>query len=147
MKFDSSGTWFICTISKQSANNWEICKDTGLWGIAASFGKPALGRSKPGDHLVFYKSGVGLVGLGRTTAPMKRPLSREEVPWPGGLYRYGALLPFKLEIDLKEPVKIEFEDRFMKRTTIHGSRLQKGFSAISNEDGMYLRSLMVGRKK
>ena len=78
---------------------------------------------------------------------MKKPLSREEVPWPGGLYRYGAILPFKLEVEMSDPIKIEFKDRLIKNTSIHGSRLQKGFSAITNEDGTYLRNLMTSKKK
>lgn len=141
-------SWFICTISKEGFKNWEICKNISAWGIAASGDrKPKLDSVKKGDHLVIYAAGKGFISTAVVTGPMKRPTTKEQAPWAGGVYRYGAIVPFKILIELSEPLKIPFTKMFFDRTQIHTSRLQKGFSMISGVDGNYLYQEMVKHSK
>lgn len=143
MTLPITSSWFICTISKESFKNWEICKEILAWGIAGSGDrKPKLDRVKKKDHLIIYAAGKGFISTAIVTGPMKRPASREEAPWAGGIYRYGAIIPFKILIELSSPLKIPFTKMFFDGTTIHTSRLQKGFSMISGEDGNFLYSEM-----
>jgi hypothetical protein len=137
-----SGTWFICTLSRESFKNWEICKDVSAWGIASGEKKPKLDRAKVGDHLIIYAAGKGFIAVGLVTGEMKRPQSKEEAPWSGGIYRYGALVPFRVLLELKEPLQIPFTKMVFNGTSIHTSRLQKGFSMISGEDGNFIYSEM-----
>jgi len=138
-----SSSWFICTISKEGFKNWEICKEISAWGIAASGErKPRLDRVVKGDHLIIYAAGKGFLSTAIVTSPMRRPLSHEEAPWPGGVYRYGAIVPFKILIETKNPLKISLTKMVFDGTEIHTSRLQKGFSMISGHDGNFLYQQM-----
>ena len=136
------GSWFICTLSRESFKNWEICKEISFWGIASGDKKPNLDRAKIGDHLVIYAAGRGFIATALVTGEMKRPKTREEAPWAGGIYRYGALVPFKILLELEAPLKITFTNMVFDGTSIHTSRLQKGFSMISGEDGNFIYSEM-----
>jgi hypothetical protein len=142
MKERLSGTWFICTLSRESFKNWEICKSISFWGIASGEKKPKLDRAKAGDHLVIYAAGKGFIATALVTGEMKRPQTREEAPWAGGIYRYGALVPFKVLLELEEPLVIPFTKMVIDGTSIHSSRLQKGFSMISGDDGNLIYSEM-----
>jgi hypothetical protein len=132
-------TWFICTISKESFKNWEICKEISAWGITASgHRKPKLDRVKKGDHLIIYAATKGFIATAIVTGPMSRPTSKEEAPWAGGVYRYGAIVPFKILVELDEPMKVPFHKMIIEGTEIHTGRLQKGFAMITGKDGNYL---------
>jgi len=143
-----ASSWFICTISKEGFKNWEICKEISAWGIAASGDrKPKLDRVKKGDHLVFYAAGKGFIATAIVTGAMKRPTTKDEAPWAGGIYRYGAIVPFKILIELTDPLKIPFTNMMFEDTQIHTSRLQKGFSMISGVDGNSLYERMKKHSK
>lgn len=142
-----SGTWFICTLSKESYKNWEICKEISAWGIASGEKKPKLDRAKVGDHLIIYAAGRGFIAVGLVTGEMKRPQTREDAPWSGGIYRYGALVPFKVLLELEEPMQIPFTKMVFDGTSVHSSRLQKGFSMISGEDGNFIYKKMQDLNK
>ena len=147
MDSTTSGTWFICTLSKQGFKNWDICKEISAWGIASGEKKPRLDRAKKGDYLIIYGAGKGLVATAIVTGPMRRPESREEAPWAGGIYRYGAIVPFKILVEPETPVWIPYTNMIINGTSIHTSRLQKGFSMISGVDGNYLLKEMKKNSK
>lgn len=141
-------SWFICTLSKESFKNWEICKEISAWGIAGTGDrKPNLDRVQTGDHLIIYAASRGLVATAICSGSMKRPQNKADAPWAGGIYRYGAIVPFTILTELAEPLKIPFKNMMFEGTSIHSSRLQKGFSMISTVDGMYLMSQIDKAKK
>jgi hypothetical protein len=143
MKTLNSGSWYICTLSQESFKNWDICKTVSAWGISAGLSKTNLERVKVGDNLIVYAARRGFLAKATVNNSIKRPTSRDEVPWAGGLYRYGALVPFEIEIELTKPLVIPFTKMIIDGTQIHSSRLQKGFSIISSTDGNYLLKKML----
>jgi hypothetical protein len=138
METKIQATWFICTISRESFSNWEICKRISAWGVADATGRVKLDKAKAGDRLVFYASGKGFLGVAEVIGPMRRPTTPDQAPWPGSHYRYGAVIPFALDLELDPPMKVIFPKMIIEGTSIHTSRLQKGFSMITGEDGNYL---------
>ena len=141
------GSWFICTVSRESFKNWDICKEISAWGILSGGRTVNLDSVKKGDYLVVFAAKRGFISVAKVTGPMKRPTVREEVPWAGGLYRYGALVPFKIIVELDDPLKVPITKMVFDGTTIHTSRLQKGFSMISPNDGKFLYDAMQATKK
>lgn len=146
MAEDIECTWFICTISKEGFKNWEICKSVSAWGILRSGNRwPNLHQIKRGDHLIIYAASKGFIATAIVTGPMKRPSSSSDIPWNGGIYKYGGLVPFKIIAELKIPIKATFTKMTVDGTKIHTSRLQKGFSTISGTDGNYLYREILAR--
>lgn len=143
----NSGSWFICTVARQSFKNWEICKDISAWGILSGGRIVNLDLVKKGDFLVIFAASRGFISVAQVTDPIKRPANREEVPWAGGMYRYGALVPFEIIIELNNPFKVSITKMIFDGISIHTSRLQKGFSMISPNDGRFLYGAMQKEKK
>lgn len=125
----------LCTISKQERKNWEICRDFGLWGVPhGNKWKVNLTKAKEGDRLLFWIAAQGFVGWGTVTGPMRVPASKEEVPWPGGLYRYAALVPMRVELELTKPLRLRFDERQKQFDTgISVFMLRRGFIHVRDE--------------
>lgn len=132
--FDLMGA-LLCTISKQERKNWEICRDVGLWGVPhGNKWKVNLTKAKTDDRLLFWIAAEGFVGWGTVTGPMRVPTSRDEVPWAGGLYRYAALVPMRVELELKKPLKLRFdESQKQLGTGISVFMLRRGFIHVRDE--------------
>jgi hypothetical protein len=60
-------------------------------------------------------------------------LQREGVPWPGGLYRWGLLVPFELDFDCPTPVRLRFVNGKMEKTGIANFALRRGFASINDD--------------
>lgn len=127
-------TWFICAISGTSPQNWDLCKETGLYGIA-SYNSKLQYEVNVGDDLVFWLTKKGYLGHATVTGKPRAPKSSAEAPWPGGLYRFSTVVPFKLELECKEPVFMPFERSRQKNTGITSFSLQRGFALISDKAG------------
>lgn len=115
---------------RKNAGNWPICKEHGLWWISQANHGVETSRVKIGDRLLFWISGQGFVGYGTVSGPVYAPTSREEVPWPGVLYRWGLVVPFHLNFDCPYPVKLKFNASKMEKTFITTYALRRGFSPI-----------------
>jgi hypothetical protein len=63
------------------------------------------------------------------------------------MYRYGAVVPFKIIVELDDPLKVSITNMVYDGTSIHTSRLQKGFSMISPNDGKFIYAAMLKTKK
>jgi len=83
MTTPQSTNWFICTISEGGIHNWDLCKGVSLWGIPSNGRNLNMSQVEPGDGLLFYWAGKGLIGHALTTGVMKRPQSKDEAPWAG----------------------------------------------------------------
>ena len=147
MENQKDGSWFICTVARESFKNWDICKEISAWGILSGGRSVNLELVKKGDFLLVFAATRGFISVAQVTGPIKCPMTREEVPWAGGLYRYGALVPFKIIIELDDPLKVSITKMVFDGTAIHTSRLQKGFSMISPDDGKFLYDSMQKSKK
>ena len=141
MKTDSKtleANWFICTLSKSTSHNWDICKENKIWGIPTNGRKYNLSQSIKGDYLLFYLASVGFLGIGQVTGPMRIPASKEEAPWAGGIYRYGVILPFKLLREVQDPLKVKFDSNRIPGTGVSTTLLRRGFAQLSKLDGIKL---------
>ena len=96
-----------------------------------------MDQVKKGDYLIFYLASKGFIGMASITDPMKKPLNRDETPWAGGMYRYGVVIPFSLEIELEEPLKKPFVEMKVDGTKITATALRRGFAPISNVDPVF----------
>ena len=74
---------------------------------------------------------------------MKQPASKEEAPWAGGIYRYGAIMPFKIKIELDSPIVKPFVDNKIVGTSISTTALRKGFVRISSSDAQIIYSELI----
>ena len=126
-------SWRLCTISEQSAGNWALCKEHELWGLARTPYKIDPNRAQQGDGLLFWQSGAGFLGHGIVTGKMYAPDSHDDVPWPGGLYRWGMLVPMKVVYECPTPIRLRFIESKMDRTGISLFALRRGFIAITDE--------------
>jgi hypothetical protein len=131
---------FICTISASGLHNWDICKEIGAWGIATNGMKVTLPDVKPGDRLFIYRASKGLIATATVTDKIRIPIDRSEAPWAGGLFRYGALVPFSKVIEFEFPVKVVFEKMRILNTAISVTALRRGFSSITESDANELIS-------
>ena len=91
------GSWFICTAARDSFKNWDICKEISAWGIISGGRTLNLNSVKKGDYLVVFAASRGFISVAEVTGPMKCPETREEVPWAGGMYRYGKRKGYQQE--------------------------------------------------
>lgn len=126
-------SWRLCTISRESAGNWLLCKEYGLWGLARTPYKIDPDRARQGDGLLFWQSGAGFLGHGIVTGKMYAPLSHEEIPWPGGMYRWGMLVPMQVVYECPSPVHVRFINSKMERTGIAPFALRRGFVSVSDQ--------------
>ena len=106
-----------------------------------------MNQAVKGDHLLFYQASKGFFASAKISGPMKRPTSKEEAPWAGGIYRYGIVIPFKLQIELDEPLRIPFLSMKVEGTSISVTSLRRGFAPISNSDGEFVVRALENAKK
>ena len=146
MRIRSTATWFVCTVSKETPHNWELAKAGAVWGIPTNGRKINMSQTRKGDYLLFYMASKGFFALAETTGPMKVPASKEEAPWAGGVYRYGAVIPMKILLELDVPMKKAFVDNKIEGTSIAANVLRRGFAQISNHDGVTAADALVLEK-
>lgn len=139
-------SWFLCTIAKQSARNWEICKNIGLWGISTNSDRARVTRAVAGDNLLFWLSSAGYLGYGTVLEDTRPPISDEEAPWGGGRRRYGLVVPMHVEYECERPVWIAFENNRQKITNIPQFALQRGFALIPDQAAKEAIKYMKGHK-
>ena len=133
---------FICTISATGLHNWDICKQISAWGVATNGMKVTLPEVKSGDRLFIYRASKGIIATATVSDKIRIPLERAETPWAGGLFRYGALVPFNQVIEYDSPVKVTFVKMRITNTSISATALRRGFSSISDSDAQELISLL-----
>ena len=125
-------------MSQENFNNWEICKEISAWGMALGISKLILKRIKVGNYLIFCAAKKGFLAKVTVDKPMERQTFKDEATWAGGLYRYGANVPFKIDVDHSKLIFTSFVKMIIEGTQINTSRLEKGFSINSAMDGNYL---------
>lgn len=101
-----------------------------------------MNQISAGDHLLFYWATKGLMGLGECTDVMRRPQSKDEAPWAGGIFRFGVVIPFDLSDEIEVPAGLKFKDGVAIGTNLKVASLRRGFSRIESSDGTYLADLL-----
>lgn len=127
--------WFLCTISHDSPRNWDICKEIGAWGVSTQREDYRLDRTKVGDHLLIWVARRGYIAYATASQPMRRPVDKKDAPWPGGLHRFGAIVPFSIDVELNPPLYIKFENQRQKITDVSLFQFRRGFVAINDAAG------------
>ncbi len=133
---------FICTVASSGLHNWEICKSIESWGIATNGMKVNLPDVNKEDILFIYRASKGLIATARVKDKITIPRSREETPWAGGMYRYGALVPFRIEREYEEAIPVKFENMRIAGTKISVTSLRRGFSRVEPADSKILLELI-----
>jgi len=135
-------TWYAGAIAKQSAHNWQLCKDVGLFGISTSGRQVAVGKIKTGDKLVVWQSGKGWIGFANVVGDSRQPSGKEETPWGGGIHRFGLVFPIQVEFEPEIPVWLPFKDSKQEITGMPQFAIRKGFSMIADEVGQKILEKM-----
>lgn len=124
--------WLLATISKTEKKNWDLCKSVGLWGISVQGENNYIPKAEKDDFLLFWVGGVGFVGVGKASEKMRVPLNEAEIPWRGGLTRYGFVVPFKLVDEFTPAILLPFKDNFQVETGIPLAYFRRGFQPITD---------------
>jgi hypothetical protein len=139
-------SWFICTIARGGLHNWELCKDYKLWGIPSNGRNIGIQPPQENDFMIIYHAGHGIQAVCKVTGEWRSPTSKEEAPWAGGIFRYGKVVPFEVEVELPVAATVNFEANKISGTTINLNVLRRGFGPVSERDGKYLRDLVLTNK-
>lgn len=123
---------WICVISDKSPKNWGLCKEIGLFGIAA-YNRKLLVVPKLNDQMLFWYARHGFLGFGQVTADSRSPAGPEETPWAGGIYRFSKVIPFKLTFEAPSPIFVPFVSGKQIETGISSFTLQRGFTTITDQ--------------
>jgi hypothetical protein len=125
-------TWWICVISNKSPKNWDLCKEHGLYGIAA-YGRKVHQKISKGDGLLFWYARNGFLGYGTATEDSRPPTGPEEAPWGGGVNRFSTVIPFDVNFECPEPVFLRFISGKQEKTGIGAYTLQRGFAVLTQK--------------
>jgi hypothetical protein len=125
-------TSFVCTIAKESAGNWPICRSTGLWGIPRGAKRHRL-LPDQGDRLLIWLASVGFIAECFAIGAARIPKGDDEVPWPGGVTRYRQLIPIVIEYETAQPVRLTFERGLNQVTGLHIHMLRSGLEDIPDD--------------
>lgn len=99
----------------------------------STYGKRiSFDRAKEGDRLLVWIAGSGYVGHAVVTGPMRSPASRAEAPWPGGPYRFAAVVPMEVELDLCKPLMLPFTNQRQALTGLSLFQFRRGFIHIGD---------------
>lgn len=128
-------TWFLCTVAHDSPRNWDLCKEISAWGVATQPGKFRQERVQVGDKLLIWLAKRGYVSCATVCGDVRIPASKAEVPWPGGLHRYGAVIPFRIDLELDPPLMLRFHSQKQELTGINVYQLRRGFVAVNDAAG------------
>ena len=135
-------TWYVAAISKQSPNNWNLCKQVGLFGISTQGRKIGISEIKKNDQVLVWLGGRGFVATASIVSSPRQPKNRDETPWGGGIYRFGIVIPIVVTFEVKEPVWLGFENGRQILTGLSQFSLRKSFSVIPDEVALKALEIM-----
>ena len=126
---------FVCWISPNSKENWEICKSYNQWGIGkySPVANSHAQKISRGDRLFIWVGGIGYVGMAEVD--IHRPLEvneRNKAPWKG---EYSFTIPWKIIKELEKPVYLKFDKQaqIQEKTKIKQGPTISGFFQIDEE--------------
>ena len=138
-------TWYLCTISASSKNNWKLSKESRTWGLITTSQYGSGDRARKDDYLLFWLAGTGYVGYGKVAENTRAPKSNSEVPWQGGQERYGLVIPLSEIFEFDPPQLLRFVNRRQQFTELDQSMFQRGFMPITdNAANQVLNLKLIG---
>ena len=120
-------SWFVCTIGKSSPENWDLCKRAHAYGVSGGRGRPSV---ETGDHLLVWLGGRGYVAEAVVTGHPTTPRTKEEAPWPGGLDRFGYVIPMHVVVEVQRPIYFPFVGNIQPDTGVSKAQLQRSIALI-----------------
>jgi hypothetical protein len=117
----------VFSIGRSNLGNWDLCKKVNAYGVSIGAGRPSV---KEQDRIVVWLGGRGYVAEAVVTGPPTKPLTREEVPWPGGLDRFAYIVPIRVVAEVREPINFPFVGRVQPETGINKAHLQRGIASM-----------------
>ena len=139
--------WILCTVSAQSKNNWEICKESKLWGISTYGHYGGIPKAKKGDRLLFWVASEGYAGVGEVTEDCRPPKGPSEAPWPEGMHRYGLIVPMKLLLDMKTKYWVPFKNGRQEITGIAQPVFRRGYKSIPDSQAEIIFEILKKSNK
>lgn len=132
-------TSFVCAISRNSPKNWTLCKESGTYGIS---GHSRPSNVKKDDALFVWLGGRGYAAELIVTGDPRPPESRDETPWPGGLYQYGFIIPFSIVLEVARPVNFPFEGQRQSKTGVTKAGLQRSIALLTTDAAEVIRQAL-----
>jgi len=135
-------SWFVAAISKQSPRNWDLCKQVGLFGVSTQGRKIGISGISKGYRLVVWMGGRGFVAITTIDEKPRPPADKSETPWGGGIYRFGIVIPFSIDIEVEKPLWLGFQNGKQEKTGMPQYSLRKSFSLIPDSVGSKIEALL-----
>jgi 5-methylcytosine-specific restriction endonuclease McrA len=135
---------FVCWVSVNSTQNYDLCKATEQWGIGknSAVANSHAQRVQKGDTLYIWVGGKGYVAVAEVTADNAIKVSEKtEIPWEG---EYSYVIPWKLIKELNNPIFLEFPRENRQIQTITGipqGVTISGFFQIDKNQSLALEKL------
>ena len=135
---------FVCWVSSNSQQNYDICKETSQWGIGRNSGvaNSHVQKVKKGDKLYIWVGGRGYVGVAESAVDNPIPVTdSDKVPWDGD---YSYLLPWNFIKELENPIYLRFmrdEGQIQELTGISQGITISGFFEINDNQAIELEKL------
>lgn len=139
VSFMSAVTTYVYTILGKSPRNCELCRETGMYGIPGHNRKQS---ARKGERIVIWMGGNGYIAEVEIAADPRIPQSRDEAPWPGGLYTYGWVIPFKIALEVKNGVTFPFVGQQQQRTGVSKAGLQRSLALVSAEGAKVITDVL-----
>ena len=123
---------FICTVSKQYPENYDIGIEAGIWGVTEEY-EHRIRRINEGDQLVFYISGVGVFkSLHRIESEVFEDYTPLWEPYKGSYFPYRIKISEPIKISEKPVKSIWHNISFMRGKKAWSGTIQ-GRSGVFND--------------
>jgi hypothetical protein len=135
-------SWYVAAISKQSPHNWEMCKEVGLFGISTQGRKISVSNIQSGDKILVWLGGKGFISRATIKSSPRPPIDKSEVPWGGGIYRFGLVIPISVDLEAQNPIWLGFQNGKQIETGMSQFALRKSFSLIPDSVALKIDLLL-----
>ena len=115
-----------------------------MYGIPGHKRTPS---ARKGDRIFIWMGGKGYIAEAVVTEDPRAPRSRAEVPWPGGLYSYGWVIPIEILLEVKKGVMFPFVGQRQERTGVTKSGLQRSLTVVGDDGAKVISEGLRQRAK
>lgn len=136
--------YFLAPTSRDHPDNWDLVKIVELWGVGTSRG-PTARSVREGDALLIWQAKLGYAAECRVTGPARVPQTWEEVPWEGGFYQYGYVIPITVVVELRYPVFLPFKGQTQEVTGLSKSGLRSSLNRLTQEMGRTISTIIANQ--
>lgn len=94
---------------------------------------------------MFWVGRRGYVGYGVVTGPARVPKTRDDAPWAGGKYRFTAVVPMKVLVEVQTPIFLPFSHNVQSVTGLNTAYFQRGMSVMSDRAATSVTEQLLDR--